>query len=303
LIFLFFFGPKPWFSIGTMKAKMEGPHARGQGQSFAAFVRRAPAFAFNWHYHPELELTYILRSRGVRMVGDHVEDYRAGDLVFLGSNLPHTWASDETPYAVHEAIVIQFREGILPPMDLPEMAAVKRLIEDAARGIHFQGRTIPSVAARMGRILRQKNMAALTDLLAILHALGKTKRRRLLASRHYVPRLGEKQRNRFERVVRFLEQNAGNGEASLTQVARLAHMAPAAFSRFFRKMAGKSYVRFRNETRIAHACRMLIDTDHPITQVAFESGFGNLSNFNRHFRALKKMPPSSYRRLHEPAAR
>jgi AraC-like DNA-binding protein len=273
-----------------------------KGQSFVAFRRNDPEFAFNWHFHPELELTYIIRSRGVRMVGDNVENYRAGDLVLLGPNLPHTWASEENSGASHQAIVIQFRAEIFPTQNLPEMEGVKAILGMAARGIHFSGPNVFRAARGMRRILRLRGLKALTELLSILDLLAGGGALRPLAARHYLPLLNQKQKSRFERVLRFLEQNALRGEASLGAAARAASMAPAAFSRFFRRMAGKPYIQFLNEMRLTHACRLLMDTERPITEVAFESGFGNLSNFNRSFLASKGTTPSGYRRLHEPPA-
>ncbi len=299
-----------------MKASLEKVSAPGQS-SFLYKRRSDPRFEFLWHFHPEYELTLIVNSRGKRFIGDSIADYGDGDLVLLGRDLPHTWCSDPDPPrrrrrsgrgTRHRAIVIQFAEDFLGPefLSRPELASIARLMRRASQGIRFSGRTQKLVAARMDEMEAQEGFERLKGLLEILETLARSRDGVLLASRGFSPSLREADRQRIDRVLRFLNQNYRRS-IFLDEAAEVAHLSAAAFSRFFRKTAGKTFTAYVNELRVAQACRFLIETDRNIAAVALDCGFENLSNFNRRFQELKKMSPREFRREFaeplEPAAR
>jgi AraC-like DNA-binding protein len=256
--------------------------------SFAVKRRRDPRFDFAWHFHPEVELTWIVRSRGRRFVGDSIEEYRDGDLVLLGPNLPHTWHSEP---GRHEAVVIQFAPDFLG--DLPELLGVRKLIDRASRGLAFGGRSLRAVAKLFEETADVDGLPRLRALLGILERLAAARDVRPLSSRPFTePRKTDMER--IDRVCRHLAERFAE-DVSLAEAAGVAHLSVPAFCRFFKSRTGKTLVGYLTELRIGRACRLLMETERSVSDVAYASGFNNLSNFNRRFLALKGVPPREYR--------
>jgi AraC-like DNA-binding protein len=280
-----------------MKPAIEAPSSFLKQASLVAFEREENSFPWNWHYHPELELTLIVEGRGTRLVGDHSEAYGPGDLVLLGANLPHTWFSFNRKEAVtsgsNRAIVVQFRHDMLPAglLALPEFAAIGQLMADAARGLRF-----PATAAQE----IQPELCA-PGWLGLVNLFGRLAQmpRSMLASPGHRHRSSARMSSRMERVITHLEKHYRD-DLPVAQVARMLGLSSGTFSRFFRKMAQQTFVDYRNGLRVREACRLLEESDLPVTEIAYECGFNNLANFNRRFRAEKGMSPRYYRQLHNP---
>jgi AraC-like DNA-binding protein len=283
-----------------MKAAIERV-STGPAASFRCRRRVDARFGFLWHFHREIELTYIVHSRGRRFVGDSIEPYEDGDLVLLGPDLPHTWHSDPRRKGPHEAVFCQFSREFLGEafIESPELAAVDRLLGRSARGLRFVGRTQKAVGRRMEGLDRLDGVPRLAALLEILDALARSRDARPLSGRRFVPLLRRGDAERIDRVCRLLNERCLEG-VSLSEAAAAAHLSVPAFGRLFRRTTGKSLVVYLNELRTGLACRELIETDRPVSDIAFASGFHNLANFNRRFRALKGMSPREYRRAFRP---
>jgi AraC-like DNA-binding protein len=263
-------------------------------------LRDDPCFEFDWHLHPEYELTLIVSSVGRRFVGDSIDDYRDGDLVLIGPNLAHTWCStaDHGHRGRHKAIVIQFAGDFLGEgfFARPEMRDVSRLLNRSAVGLCFNDSPDREYAAR--QIRKMQWLRGLDGLLALLSALSRLSRSsgaRPLASPKFAPILDHIDGSRIDAVCSYINKHFSE-KVSLAETARIAHMSPTAFSRFFSLYVGKTFVCYLNEIRIGHACRLLGESDWSITKIAYASGFSNISNFNRRFLRLKKMTPNAYRR-------
>lgn len=268
------------------------------GAGWAVRDNRPSHWRFNWHHHPELELTLILAGSGVRYVGDSVESFGPGDCVLLGPDLPHTWTSQPTAGRPHHSVVVQF------PADLglgsaPEVRVLRQLALRAARGMALGGGFAKEIAAAMRQLVvcvdPLDRLGRLLSLLAALAAADDRVARPLataaLAAR---PRDG--------RLAAVLEQIHDRAASGLGQrhAAATAGLSSAAFSRFFRRATGKSFVAHLNEVRVGLACRALAESDQAVTGVALDAGFQNLANFNRRFRAVTGMTPSAYRALTRP---
>lgn len=265
--------------------------------SFALKRRRDRSFAFAWHFHPELELTWIVRSRGRRFVGDSIEDYRDGDLVLLGPNLPHTWHSE--PGRTHEAVVAQFAPDFLG--ELPELRGVRALFDRAGRGLAFGGRTLKAVGRLLDGMGDVDGLPRLRSLLEILERLAAARDARPLSSRPFTEARGADM-ERIDRVCRYLAERYAE-DVGLPDAAAVAHLSVPAFCRFFKARTGKTLVAYLNELRIGRACRLLMETERSVSDIGFDSGFNNLSNFNRRFRALKGTSPREFRRAFPPKGR
>lgn len=264
--------------------------------SFLVKRRNDRKFEFWWHFHPEMELNFIERSQGRRLVGDAIEDYDDGDLVLLGSGLPHTWYSEERGgKQKHQSVVVQFLPEFLGRefFSRSELTGITRLFQAAHRGLQFTGSVQESVGRQMRELPRLDGLRRLLSLLAILDELAQAKARPL-ASAGYVPGLDESCVHRVNDVLAFI---AGHYTEPITQrqAAQVAHLSPSAFSRFFHRAIGKTFKRHVNELRVGKACRMLIESDRAITEIALASGFANLANFNRRFLEQKGVSPRAFR--------
>jgi AraC-like DNA-binding protein len=268
----------------------------GREASFVCRTFSGSGWKFAWHLHPEYELTLITRGSGQRFVGDHIGDFRPGDLVLLGPNLPHTWYSrPPITHLPHSATIIQFLGACLGDgfFDRPELTHVKRLLDQSAHGLQFTGRSAVTIAKRIAVIPALSPLARLTELLAVLDQLARSHGAVRLSSRAFDPPARREQR-RIERVLRFVNENFTR-DLSIAEVAQLTHLSESAFSRFFHHHSGKPFTRYVNELRVGRACELLAGTDRNIAVLAMDCGFKNLSNFNRRFRELRGVQPRDYR--------
>ena len=287
-----------------MKAVFEKT-PRAQWESFHCEVLRGASYRAMWHFHPEYQLTLVLRSRGHRMVGDNITPLRPGDLVLVGSNLPHVWhqesggeesRSAKSASPVH-AIIVRFLDTFLGAefLEKPELEPVRQLLRRSARGLVLGGRTREIVAEKMHRLAACRGLARIVELLGILELLAASGEVKPLASAGFVPAIAHADQDRMQRVCHFIN-------AHLTEpierdaVAAEAHLSPGAFSRFFRLRTGKTLPEYVNALRVGRACERLAEGTSKVTDIAMECGFRNLANFNRHFRTLTKLSPREYRR-------
>ena len=263
--------------------------------SWKFHVRSEPRFGFRWHFHDEYELTLITRGTGRRFVGDSLEAYDPGDLVLFGEDLPHAYVSDTADG--NEAVVLQFRRSFLGPelFDAPDFAAVGTLLARSRRGLAYPRALGSALRARMHGLGSLDGAERTLGLLGLLVELARVPDPRPLASQHYQPTLNVTTRARIDAVCRFL-QEAYDRPVNLAEVAAVAHLTPAAFSRFFQREMGRTLTAYLTELRISAACRLLASTDLPVATIAGRCGYGNLANFNRRFRVLKQMAPREYRR-------
>ncbi len=267
--------------------------------SFIYRIKREPSFGVFWHYHPEFQLTLVLRGEGKRFVGDDISRFKSGDLVLTGPNLPHMWCSARSRSRrrpPHEAILIQFPKSIFGGsfLDLPEMAPVRRLLERSGQGILFGSATRKKIARKMIRMGRERGLARLIDLLEILRTLAQAPAERVLSSKAFLPSVGADDRERIDRICRYAAEHSSQ-PIVLSQAAAAAHMSVPAFTRFFKKCTGKTFVGYLTELRVGAACRLLVETDRTVTEVCYATGWNNISNFNRRFRRHKGMSPREFR--------
>lgn len=283
-----------------MKPVLEPPRAHSESASLVAFERKELRFPWNWHFHPEVELTLIRKGSGTRLVGDHSEAYGPGDLVLLGGNLPHTWVSADGRGKRQEAVVVQFRPDAFPEalLALPEFSSVNRLLATTSCGLCFPRRVAREIESVMPDLLDGRGIHRWLKLAQLLDNLSR-QTPQPLASARYRNRRSYQLSSRLDRVISYVE-NHYRDESSVTNAARVAGLTPDAFSRFFRKFMRRTFVDYRNARRVREACRLLEETDLSITEIAHESGFNNLANFNRRFLSEKGMPPRRYRRIYEP---
>lgn len=272
-------------------------------KSFVVFRERGPYFPCPWHYHPEYELVLVLKSTGKRMVGDHIGYFQEGDLVCIGSYLPHVWVNDSSYFTGKaddeaDAIVIHFREDFLGRdfLNIPEMDQLKNFLRLSQRGMAFSGNTRDQINALMLGMLKMNGIQRLSALLSIFDILSHTKEYQILSSPMPVDNfIDPLRRDRFTKINQYILKNF-NEDINLPQVANMANMAVTTFCNFFKEQYRMTFVEYLTSIRIGYACKLLSLNDQAIVDVAFACGFNNLANFNRQFKKYKKMTPTQYRK-------
>ncbi len=257
----------------------------------------------HWHYHQEFELSFITEGSGKRIVGDSIEEFHPGDLIFIGPRIPHVWLSEETHRQQHsgrtlESVYMLFNQEILPPglTQLPEFAYVRKAVNLSERGIRITGETLNKVSSIMLQLPYMNSMKRLMFFYEIMDLIGKSESFSYLASADYVKTKFETTNTRIHRIHEFLMKNYQN-EIDLEEVADIVHMAPASVCRFFKSSTGLTVFEYLNKIKIDYSCQLLLNTDQNIVDISYDCGFNNLSHFNKQFRKFIAKTPTEFRKL------
>ena len=271
-------------------------------KSFIVFRETGKFFPAPWHYHPEYELVLITSSTGRRMVGDHIGYFDADDLVFMGPQLSHVWMNDPqyiNGLADHRAdgIVIQFVDKFLGEkfLDIPEMANFKKVLEFSKQGMAFKGATREKISSIMKGMLEMNGLKRLSALFTIFDLLSNTSEYELLASPGFTLKAQMPCSDRFSKITEYILRNFDR-DITLSEVASKSNMAITTFCNFFKENYRVTFIEYLNNVRIGYACKLISDMNKNIVEVAYESGYKSLANFNRQFKKFKNMTPTEYRR-------
>ncbi len=272
-----------------------------QSQPFIVRENRYPNFLKIWHYHAELELVVINESTGTRFVGDSIEKFEPGEVVLIGKNLPHMWLNDEKYFQEGSNLIasgysIHFREDFVgqPFLELPPTEVLGQLFKKAKRGIRFTNLNFP-ITEQLANLLAESNdFSRLLQFLQILYKLAKYDEIELLSSEGY---RNTKISEGSDETHEFIFKNF-NKPIKLADVAAIAGMNPSAFSRYFKRIHRKTFSRYLIEIRIGYACKLLMENKSNVSTICYESGFNNISNFNKQFRKIMGMNPTEYVRMH-----
>jgi AraC-like DNA-binding protein len=255
-----------------------------------------------WHCHPGMELVLITRGAGTRFVGDSITEFRVPDLVLLGSNLPHCWRTQRplSGYAV------QF--GLGPEhafWTLPETNDLSDLWRSAQKGIQLTGPLAQDAAELIQSMPEHWGVGRLARLLLVLEKFQHATRESwsLLSQKNFPPAQDESTYRGVQKAVQMI-LHSFHEELTLADLVQAAGMSKATFERQFKNHTGKTFTRFLAEVRIDSARRQLLETDGAIGEIAFASGFNNLSHFNHQFALVHGESPGAFRRkMKTPAGR
>ena len=259
-----------------------------------------PSPVARWNYHPEYELHLIRKGTGKFIVGDHIGTFEAGHVALVGPGLPHDWVSDLDPWEVLQGrdALIQFDGKWVEQAAavLPEMAEVKPLLEQSSRGIEFLGTSAESAAACINAMGTSTGLARLHRLFELLTVLARApqEERRYLADEWFRPQLDGQAAAVVDIVLEYVFSNHA-GSVKMSEAAALVGMSEPTFSKYFKRATGQNFSDLVRKLRLAHARRLLEHSDKAISEICYEVGFSNLSNFNRHFLNDAGVTPRHYR--------
>ena len=268
------------------------------GASWATLNRRLEdGIPFQWHHHPEFELTLTLNSQGQRFIGDHIGRYGDGDLVLIGPYLPHTWHSLDRADAglPHTALVMWFlpewAERLTANAELRHVAA---MLARASTGLHFS----PQIAARVRPLVEtlftQPAVDRFISLVRILTLLAEDRAATPLSATAPELALASSDRGRIDRVLTYIHSHFAE-PITIAQLADIAALSPSGLHRTFLRHTRQSVSQYLIRLRIGRACALLSSGSMPVGQIAGEVGYDSLANFNRQFKALKGSTPRKYR--------
>ncbi|TAM94300.1 MAG: AraC family transcriptional regulator [Chitinophagaceae bacterium] len=263
--------------------------------------RCEPYFTNVFHFHEECELVYVTESYGKRIIGNNIEHFDKGDIVFMGSNLPHVWYNDKEYFKPDSelkarSIVVYFPQDVFGNkfFRLEETMQLTDFFQRAKRGIKVFGHTQKLIAKEMKLLLQKQGLERIIGLLQILQLFSQTEEFRYLADAGYSHTFNQKDNHKIDIVFRFVLNNY-HRNLTLEEAATLIQLTPQSFCRFFKNRTRKSFIQFVNEVRIGQACRKLNEEEWTIAEIAYACGFSNLSNFNRFFKEMMGKTPRVYR--------
>jgi len=270
-----------------------------KGCSIRIYHRQVASIPFEWHHHPVYELTLTLNSRGWRFIADHIAHYDAHDLVLVPSDMPHTWASTAAinESLPHTALVVWFtREWALKAADAcREIAPLRKLINRSGAGLRFPVEAAARMESRLPELLSESPLKRLHATQELLCELADTPAMPLATQAATRPELSSESRQ-LVRVLERLHQNFDH-PIRLDELCKLANLSARSLHRLFVRHIGENFSDYLGRLRIGRACMLLVETERPISVIASETGFSNLSNFNRRFRQARHMTPKEFRRF------
>lgn len=264
---------------------------------FTIFSRDKKEFDFPLHNHEEMELNLILNAKGAkRIVGDHIEEIGNIELVFVGSNLSHGWFNHNCESEDIKEVTIQFHKDLLDDIFLRrnQLNHIRKMFEGSQRGILFSQETIKQISPRILALDKKTGFDSILELFSIFHDLSISRDMKLLSDSTFTKEQFNYNSRRIEKVFDYMNKNF-HKEITLAEVAKVANMPEASFSRFIKKRTGYTYVDSLTEIRLGHVSRLLIDTTHSIAEIAYKCGFNNIANFNRIFKNKKGCTPKDFR--------
>lgn len=273
----------------------------GNNNNISLLERNDANFSAPFHFHQEVELVYIKESYGKRIIGDKIEPFEAGDMVFIGSNLPHVWLNDEIfykgiPGLRAKAIVLYFNANVMGPVfyNMKEAAKINAFLKKGERGLHISGKTNKLIADKLEKLLQKKDIEIIIGLFEIFNILANSDEVVCITSDGYNNSMENAENDRLSDIFKYVHENYKT-EISLATIAGIANLTPQSFCRMFKKRTSKHFIEYLNEVRIAQACKLLLDTDWSISEIAYNCGYKTVSNFNKLFKDSTGESPKTYR--------
>jgi len=268
-----------------------------QNGCFTIFSKKNPQLDFPLHTHDTFEIKLLSNAFGAqRIIGDHISEIGAKELVCVGPDLTHGWLQHHCKSKNVSDVTIQFNKDFLSEQFLQknQLSGIRSLLEKSKRGMLFSTETFDLVSTRISNLNEKKGFESIIELLSILQDLSTSRNIKLLSNSTFIADKTSCNSRRIEKVFSFMNQHYTN-HISLSDVSKIAGMHDAAFSRFIKKRTGVSFIDNLNDIRIGHISRLLVETNYSIEQIAYQCGFNNMSHFNRIFKTKNGFTPVELR--------
>jgi len=276
--------------------------SKGPDRSFSVRHDLVPHVNNRWNYHSEVELIHFKKGEGTQFIGDSIKRFKAGDVVIVGSNLPHYWRFDdiyfeENTRALADVRVSHFNERFWGEqfLHLPENNNIKTILERAKRGLQITGKAKQRVAELLEQLLVAEGTQRIILLMEALSAIASCKQLVSLSSIGFKPELVEVESDRINAIYEYSIKNFQR-KIQLEEIAEVANISPNSFCRYFKSRTRKTYSQFLIELRVGHACKLLIENNQCIKRLCYESGFNNFTSFHKYFKLITGKSPLTYQK-------
>lgn len=279
-----------------MKAAFESL-ITSQMNSFLIRRFEEKSFSAPYHFHPELELTFIVNGTGKRYVGTNMQNFYPGDFVLLGANVPHCWKSDKMKRKqTCSSIVIQFLPNFLGDVffEKPELKTVFQLLQKSNSGLRFITNIDVYKTKMEGLLQEQDSCKRLLLFLDLLYQLSLIKKYTLLDKQKQHTLLSNGEQQRIQIVMSYIIENFKK-EVSLSDAAKTINMTPQSFCKYFKRLTRKTFIETVTDYRIDFAAQQLVQTEFPISQIGYGCGFNDISHFHKTFKERMNSSPLQYR--------
>jgi AraC-like DNA-binding protein len=282
-----------------MKTIIQKIHLEEQ-HSFACREYKTPHFETDWHKHNEAELILITEGSGTALIGDYIGEYKVGDIFFLSSNMPH-WFRKENETMIGSALVIQFLNDFWGSafLNLPELERINQLLTGNPFALKLHGEHHATIAKGIYELEKAEGISRILLLVQLLGIISKCKESKVITKAFQI-KSSIKENNAIEQVFDYSMKHYLE-PITLGEVASLVGMSIPTFCRFFKKNIKKSYFDFLKELRVSHACKLLRETEEPILDVCYSSGYNSWAHFSRQFKNVKNSTPNEYRKQYKAA--
>jgi AraC-like DNA-binding protein len=271
--------------------------------SFRSKIDVLPHIVVPWHYHPEFELIYIQKSQGTLIVGDCIDKFTDGDMIFLGPNVPHVMKNEDAYYQKDSnfsviAKVIHFKKEILGGslLDLPEFHKVKFFLKNTTQGFRIHGKTKSSLVKLLENLHESKGSERIIILLQMLNVLSNSEELSVLASEAFVESFKHSSNQKLYQIYEYVSKKFQQ-KIDLESASKVANLSKTAFCRFMKAKTNKTFTEFLNEIRINYAKKLIVEGKLSMAQIAYECGFNSPSYFNKQFKNLTGLTPKESKRL------
>lgn len=261
-----------------------------------------PYFSTEFHFHNECQLVYVVESAGRRIIGDNIEYFESGELIFVGSETPHVWHNEQKYFEGKDKLQARSIAMYVSPDLLLEhlepfgnISNVKAWLKKSQRGIQFYGKAKTEILALMQQMLQEQDLQQTISFITLLQKMMATKEYRLLAGTNYVNLYNDKDQSRMDDIFKFIFRHFKR-DIPLSEIAAIAGINVHSFCRFFKSRTQKSFTHFVNELRIGYACRLLQEKEMSMMELSVKCGYNNTTHFNRFFKKIKGKTPREYKK-------
>lgn len=275
---------------------------KGPEYSFSVRQDLVPYINNRWHYHDEVELIHFRKGEGMQFIGDDIKRFKSGDVVIVGSNLPHYWRFDDIYFEektkkIADVRVAHFTQNFWGEnfLDLPENNKLKTVLGNAKRGLQITGQSRLIVAELLGRLITSVGTKRIILLMEALSIISDCKQLLSLSSIGFKPSFSEKEKDNINAIYEYSLKNF-KVKIKLKEIAEVANISSNSFCRYFKSHTGKTYTHFLTELRVGHACKLLIENNQCIKRICYESGFHNLTSFYKYFKMITGKSPFTYQK-------
>ena len=258
----------------------------------------------HWHYHPEVELVYFKKGNGTQFIGDCITQFNTGDVVLVGSNLPHYWQFDGSYFnkeadVTADVSVVHFNENFWGDMflELPENKEIRDVLKRSKRGIRITGANLMEIGNLIEKVIHAEGARKIILLMEVLLAIGDSTENNTLASMGFQHNFQESEKDRINAIYNYTIANFKK-KISLEEIAAVANISPNSFCKFFKSRSRKTYSRFINEIRVGNACKLLINNQLNVKEICYDSGFYNFASFHKYFKEITGKSPLSYQKTY-----